>query len=456
MQMTRQEVVAGHGGGRAQGRDFGAYFPSSAPSFAAALPVRSMVGAVAERMLLDTAERALRRRGPEVHALLLRLSQLPPPGPKPHHRRVARALLDEAALRHGGQVFALRNLDLVLLGPPAEATRSLLARLFGDGSRGVVQVLAPGAALVAYARERAAEDLPLLDPPADPASPPPLDAAEALLEIAPPGDLLRAQVAAELLPGGALRPLFREASLRLPTLTARLPGTDGRPATASFPARDLAARLDARTLAIACADLAEAGPLAGGRSGLALHLNLTLSAVLSEGFARLAEIAVAANGGRVGIELSLVEACADGAAFERAKDRVRAAGFTLALDAVEHHALALTHPGRLGTDLVKVEWADELAAAGPDAEAALREIGPARVVLAGADGEAAMRWGYARGVRRFQGRHVDAMLAATRLGACAFASGCTVRLCGERAAAADKAGRTGCRNLALLDAAVVA
>ncbi|MBV9748890.1 MAG: hypothetical protein JO157_08750, partial [Acetobacteraceae bacterium] len=116
------------------------------------------VHAVAERMLLDAARRA-QRRGAKMEALTLRLSQLPPPGAKPQHRRIARSLLDEAALRHGGQVFALRNLDLVLLGPEASASGALLARLFGDGDD-VVQLLAPDGALLAYAQERAAEDLP--------------------------------------------------------------------------------------------------------------------------------------------------------------------------------------------------------------------------------------------------------------------------------------------------------
>ena len=428
MQTTRQEVVRG----RDLGREFSAILPLRALADGA-VPTRTAVHAVAERMLLDAAERA-QRRGADVEALLLRLSQLPPPGAKPHHRRVARSLLDEAALRCGGQVFALRNLDLVLLGPAAEATRSVLARLFPVS--GVVQVLAPGAGLLAYARERAAEHLPLPEP-ADSGPPSLPDAAETQWRTKPARDFLRVQVAAELLPGGALRALFREALPRAAT-------------------NDFAAQLDAPTLAVACADLAQGGPLTGRAGGPALHLNLTLSALFSPSFARFAEM-VRERGTRAGIELSLIEACADPAAFERARERVRAAGLTLALDGVGHQALLLIHPARLGTDFVKLDWSGSLAAAGPDADQALREIGPARIVLASADSEAAMRWGYARHIRRFQGQHVDALLAASRLGSCAFASAgpdrCTLRLCAERAAATREAGRTGCRNPALLAAA---
>ena len=111
----------------------------------------------------------------------------------------------------------------------------------------------------------------------------------------------------------------------------------------------------------------------------------------------------------------------------------------------------MTHPARLGADLVKVEWSDALASEA--AAAAIREIGLDKVVLDRADDEGALRWGYALGIRRFQGGHMDAMLAAARLGRCAFASGCTPRLCAERASASGAAGRAGCRNTALLDAA---
>ncbi len=440
MQTARQEVVRGRG----------TRIPLSVSAPARDAPVPTAVHAIAERMLLDAARRA-QRRGAKVEALVLRLSQLPPPGARLHHRRIARSLLDEAALRQGGQVFALRNLDLVLLSPDAGLNRALLARLFGDRD-GVVQLLAPEAGLVTYAQERAAEDLPSPNPPLEPTSPPALGAAEALLRSTPPGELLHGQVAAELLPGGALRPLFREAIPNLQALAARLPGAAALGTGPGDPFRDLAVQLDARTLAVACADLARGGPLSGGRIGPALHLNLTVSAVLSPGFTRFAET-VRACGGRAGIELSLVEACAEPPAFERARELIGSAGFTLALDGVGHQALRITRPARLRTDLVKVEWSDGLASAGPEMDAALQEIGPSRVVLAHADTEAALRWGYARRVRRFQGRHMDAMLAASRLGACAFASRCTLHLCTERGSAAEEADRAGCANPSLLDAA---
>jgi hypothetical protein len=405
----------------------------------------------ADRSLLDEVERA-QRRGVGVEALIVRLA-MPSHGARSHHRSVAYALLAEASLRRGGQVFAPRNGDLVLLAPDAGASGVLLTRLFGTAC-GAVEVLRSSEAILAYARERAADPLPPLAVPgavsAGPAAASSLDAAEALLRAALPGDLVRCQVAAELLPGGGLRPLFREASARLVAFTARLSGAEGGWATTG-PAQDLAAELDDRVLAIACDDLSRGGVISGGDGGLPLHLGLTVATSLSPEFERFAA-AVAARGGRAGIGLSLAEACADLPGFERARDRIRARGLAVVLDGVGQQALLLTRPDRLGADLVKVEWSGALAAETAAADA-IRAIGPDKVVLSRADDEGALRWGYALGVRRFQGRHMDAMLAASRLGRCASAAGCTPRLCAERASASGAAGRAGCRNTALLDAA---
>jgi hypothetical protein len=74
-------------------------------------------------------------------------------------------------------------------------------------------------------------------------------------------------------------------------------------------------------------------------------------------------------------------------------------------------------------------------------------------VLHRAETEPALSWGLQRGIRCFQGRHVDAMLAAERITHCAHALACTLRQCIDRAAATGSAGRIGCKNTAMLDAA---
>ena len=200
------------------------------------------------------------------------------------------------------------------------------------------------------------------------------------------------------------------------------------------------------------------GPLGAAlAAGPPLHLNLSLATLASPALARLAAIGFGGAGlAGGGVEVSLMEACADPAAFAEARQRLQALGLLLVLDRVSHLALGLAHLGPLQPGLVKLEWSPAMArldfADARRLDAALHGIGADRLLLLRADSEAAVLWGMERGIRRFQGRHVDAMLAAARLAACAHAGGCTLRQCSERAAAASTAGRRFCRNTGLLDA----
>jgi len=402
-------------------------------------------------------------------ALALHLSRLDPPAPRPYHRRVARAVLDDAARRYDGQVFALRNGDLVMLLQAADAGTALattLARLFQvdvpNADLLLSRWLLPGDAdgLLAFVDARLADDLPglapdhaaLVEPSAGIGA---FAAIDALIENSPVSDLMQRQTAVLLSPGGSarLRPLFREITFSLAVLEARV-ASAGHLVADPFLLRHLATRLDGHMLQALADDLRGGGPLtAGARDrGPMLTLNLTLPGILSAGFASFAAACHAA-GARVGIEVSLLDACADAEAFLLARERLGVAGLTMVLDGVSHHALMLTTPAALQPDLVKLDWSKQLPEAGSALETALADLGPARVVLHRAETEEALRWGLAQGIRRFQGRHVDAMLAAGRIGACPQAALCTPRQCMERASATASAGRVGCRNTVLLDAA---
>ena len=48
-------------------------------------------------------------------ALILRLSEIVPDGPRGYHRRVARAIFQDAAQAHGGEMFELERGDMALL-----------------------------------------------------------------------------------------------------------------------------------------------------------------------------------------------------------------------------------------------------------------------------------------------------------------------------------------------------
>jgi hypothetical protein len=421
-----------------------------------------------EAMLRDAMAREARAPRGRV-AVLARLSLLPPPGPRAHHRRVVRALMQDCAQLHGGQVLVLRSGDLVLLadGPLSEgsgpgALPGLLARLLQvDGLAGEAVMeevaLAGGAARLEAVLGAAPED------GAVPAPVPPLPAARSALPAigdAALAGLLQVATAARLAAlggpalGGAagLQPVHRAASVA-PHLLARVPEA-ATLAADPWLRHHLDAALDAGLLRLVARARGGAGALdPRPRAGVApLLLRLGPQAVLSPGFAEVA-------GPGVRVAMAAAVAVALPASFVAARARLAAEGMGLVLD-LDHNALVAARPEALGADWLRFAWAPGLARLPQGSRAALAaavaRIGAGRVVMAGAEDEASIRWGRGIGLAQFEGRHVEAMLAATRLLACPHAAGCGLRACAGRAMAAQPAGRVGCADPALLDRAVPA
>lgn len=363
-------------------------------------------------------------------------------------------MLNDAALNHSGEVFSRGGGDLVLLCQPAGAAELLasLGRLFSadapaaDGLLSLWTLPHDSSLLEAYLGRTAVSSAPPEEPDAAPAA---IGALDSLIGTTHLSDLIRRQTAIHLTPGG-MGVLYRELSFSVPALNARM--NDGAPVDADpYLFRHLAARLDARMIDLVSHELT------GHQKSTprpTLHLNLTLQAILSPAFLRLAEIVRAAPA-QIGVEIALVEAYADPLMFAAARMALRAHGFTVVLDAVSYSALLITRPAALAPDLVKLDWAPRMAALDePEQQrvaAAIQHLGPQRIVLQRAETEDAIAWGVAHGIARFQGRHVDAILAASRMAVCAHAAGCKLRQCVERAAATGTAGRSGCRDTALLD-----
>ena len=394
--------------------------------------------------------------------LVIHLSRLAPSGPRPYHVRVISALLEDASGRAEGQLYRLGNDDLALLFRPSDN---------GAGIAGAMDTLLHGLApnlaylrslwtlpdeampALHYVRLRAAEPKRAAQPVAA-ARAGSAAAMGKLAHAAPLESLFFRQTGVTLRPGRKQRiaPAFREIALAYPLLDGRITAakqTDADP----FLAGHFAAQLDRRLLTALKADLA-GGPLSGGPAGTALHVNLTLSAVLSQEFALFmaaSEPAVAA-GLRFAVEVPFVEVFADPKGFLLARERLRLAGMSLVLDGIEPQALSMLRPAELGPHLVKLAWSPALAGAGPELLQAMQRLGTKRIVLEQADTEAAIVWGLGQGVQLFQGRYIDMMLAADRLRTCPSAASCTVRECGERAAAIKPADRSSCSNPDLLDA----
>jgi hypothetical protein len=420
-------------------------------------PVPPTEGTGVEAQLQHAIERDV-RAGQERAVLALHVWRLQPPAPRPYHRRIAKAMLDDAAQHHSGQVFVRGNADIILICAASGVARlrDVLTRLFRVDAPAADPLLSlwtlphDSIALETYlARTMTPAAVP--DEPA--AAPSAISAMEEVIGGARLTDLIRRQMAVQVGAAG-MSPLYRELTFSLDALNARVQAAGSADAD-PYLFRHLAGRLDVRMMDLLAQEFLRPGALPPSP---ALHLNLTVRAILSPGFLRLAEAAETAGAG-IGVEIALLDACADPLAFGAARMAVRAHGATLVLDSIGHQALMLTRPEVLGPDLVKLDWAPRMATLGSRERrlliAALDRIEPKRLVLHRAESRTALSWGLEHGITRFQGRHIDALLAGGRLADCPQATACTLRQCVERAAATGTAGRSGCRNTARLDSATM-
>ena len=412
-------------------------------------------------------------------ALALHLSRLAPPAPRPHQRRVACALLADAASPDGASFF-LNGGDVVALCrgtvAPLAARCAKLLRLDAPDPHALLTTWSlqeDGDALLRFAASRLTDAAPgqaggrLGDGgglAGSRASRPPGDAGAlraatrlgrglgrgALGDEAALSDLVRRQTAVLLTADDAapIRLLFREILPAAGPMRARL-AVSGHPGADPFLLRHVAGRLTPRVLDALLRAGGLDGPLAAcGPGGQALHLNFTVPGALSPAFTRLAALARAA-GIALGVEVALTDALADLTLFGRLRRALRNAAISLALDDVSGPVLAVTRSDALDADLVKLNWHPALP--GARLGAALGRVGPDRIVLQHAGTEAAIAWGLNQGIGRFQGAYIDDRLAGLRVRACPRGKGCTRHQCAERASATGAAGRAGCRNPALLD-----
>ena len=413
-------------------------------------------------LALQEAARRAARGGAPRSLLLLQLGAIA--APQPHHARVARAILTDVAERLEGEVLRLPRGDLALLcrrgrgvaeriGPHATGPQGLpavLGRLFGAAA------LADRPLFTVWGLPEQAEQVQAqLASSACAAAPPSLAApppvTRMLLQAVMPGPntALRRQTGVRLrrvhgVP--TIEPCFQDVGFGIDAPEPRIGA--GSAAMDPFLFRHLYASLDALLLAALTRKLESDGSTqevtAAQGAHIALHLNLTPSGVLLPGFDRLVALC-RARATRLGVVVSFADAVAAPDAYAEARARLRDAGALLVLGGVSAAALPLTRPGAIGADLIALYWlptlpllAESVTGAVVDA---IAEIGPARLVLRGADSEAAIGWGCDAGIALFQGRQIDAMLAAGRMTACTHDGVCALRECIDRVVSQDAPGR---------------
>lgn len=146
-----------------------------------------------------------------------------------------------------------------------------------------------------------------------------------------------------------------------------------------------------------------------------ISFNLNISTMLSPEFLAFDDNITASRRGAMIIELQNQDIFADIGAYLFAREFVQEKGYRVCLDGITHQTLAMIDRERLGVDMVKLVWRADVVDKGDDARnklvEAIRRVGEDRIVLCRVDNREAIDFGHAVGIRLFQGRYVENLIA---------------------------------------------
>jgi hypothetical protein len=425
-----------------------------------------------ESLMLGAAERIARIRDGRV-AVQMHLSRLRPQNRQDGHVRIAMRMLEPVVNAYRGQMFLLSTSDIIfLLKDPAVAdvnnliykVRALFSKdplTFsdsGDGrdnfcswydlqdNDGYNDFLSMARDATAAARSRAREKTAAKAPP-QPIDAHGLDRLLRGLAEADVGALIRRQSSMVITRDAKAVTLFQEFFVGMADLQRTL-APDNNLVANRWLFQHLSETLD-RSMLKTLASLSLT------RRPKAISVNLNISTVNSRPFDEF-ESRIQGHVDLF-VELQILDILADSRGFYDAALRLKDRGHQVVIDGLTEWTLQFMDVGQFDADLYKVNWSPDLVEnLHRDAIAAtIAAIGPDRMLLARCDSEAAINWGLNRGIERFQGRYVDAMLAAYTMQMCDKAKACTLAQCTARHAVISGPLRTECGNNDMLDSSPV-
>jgi hypothetical protein len=344
---------------------------------------------------------------------VIRLSRLAADRLRPHHLRLARAALEPLAHADRARLFELPSRDLVVIWRGAadvarQTARTAIVLLFADDESFPIaperlweDYILPQDTdlLLSLARgpeeQQAATHVAPATIPLDPAS---LAAFETQLTHADMARFVRRHPVGRLEPGEVFELAWENRCLDIGEIAACLsPHHDLLAEPWLF--RRLTRTLDRRMLALLAAqgELSEAKPFS---------VRLNIASLLGPEFLRFDTNLPNALRGKVSIDLAPEDILADPSAFLFARDFVRTRGYRLILTGLATALMPMLPARRLGVDLVHLPWSAELAATG----LTTLQLDAPRVVLSGANNDAAIRWGIKQGIFLYTGRMVTEAL----------------------------------------------
>lgn len=185
---------------------------------------------------------------------------------------------------------------------------------------------------------------------------------------------------------------------------------------------------------------------------VAFSVNLNMSTVGTPAFQAF-EAAIRGRAGLV-VEFQLVDIFNNLDGYFRARDLLRSHGHKTVLDGLSPITLQFIDAELYEADFVKVSWSGDMAddVVTADLHSALGPVGFDHVILSRCDTESAIAWGLNQGIRHFQGRYLDSMVAAVTMAQCDKAAACTLAQCTQRHAVISGRPRVECGNNDMLDA----
>ncbi len=392
----------------------------------------------AEYALYDYAERLEKHRRGRT-AIHIHLSKLQPHNRREHHIRIATNTFESLVRYFDGQLFVLRNNDIVFVARdvPIEKIDDAVLRLrylfsedplaqYADQESGDVgfctwyllerdyaRFLALARhfyerSMVLHAEKRlkeAATGQPVLD--RKPLNPLQLGKLEEALQHTNLASLIRNQPICAYSPGMPPKVIFHELYVAIAELEeALMPGVQITANRWLF--QYLTLTLDKRMLAHLERENAHLER--------AFSINLNIATVLAPDFHRFDQNISSNLRGRLVIEFQKMDVFSDMGAYLFARDYLHDRGYRVCLDGLTHLTLPYMDRDRLGLDMMKMYWSPELVGLkNSDTFARLRDNvgagGPTRIILSRCDNDEAISCGHSLGINMFQGRAMDLILS---------------------------------------------
>lgn len=389
-----------------------------------------------EGLLLDYVHRLEKHRKGR-RAVHVHLSGLMPNNRREHHVRIAANTFDNLVKKLQGQIFVLSNVDLMFIFKDAvldevEAAIVKLRFLFSDDplltdetssrpgafaswyvlDREYDKLLALAQSLAQEEQEKRAVEIAKQtqtagqprQPSGEQFTPLMLARTEEALAQADLANLMRRQAVSAVVGRAPPQPVFNEIFVSINDLRQTvLPKVNLNASPWLF--QHLTETLDRRVLSLL--NKHDDRTLAGD-----ISINLNVATLLSPEFLVFDDNIRAGMRGTIVLELQKIDIFADLGAYLFARDFAHDRGYRICIDGLSYQTLPFVDRERLGADLVKVIWEQDMADPTRAAAfgAAIKRCGPSRVILCRCDTRQAVDFGQSHGITLFQGRFIEAII----------------------------------------------